>query len=92
MAGEVLAITVTHAEEHHGGLPEDAPVTHGVVTRIRAVCCEYGPDPAGRDRRTLVAVPGTTVVSDLDEAGRWYEPEAPLHHVGYLVDLHPVAG
>jgi hypothetical protein len=90
--GEALAATVTHAQEHHGNLPEDAPATDAVVTRVRAVSCEYAPAPAGSDGRTHVAVPGTRVVVELHDVRGWYEPAAPLHHVGYLADLAPVGG
>lgn len=41
---------ITHAEDHHGELPEDAPRTEGTVQSIFAVFGEYAPRPAGPER------------------------------------------
>ncbi|GAA2740056.1 hypothetical protein GCM10009868_00660 [Terrabacter aerolatus] len=36
VVGPEVAARLTHAEEHHGGVAEDAPVVHGTVRAIRA--------------------------------------------------------
>ncbi|WP_454300993.1 DUF6578 domain-containing protein [Salana multivorans] len=71
--GDDLARHVTHAEEHHGGLPDDAPVTAGVVARIRAVSSRSGPDPTDAGASPVhVPIPGTASVVDVSDADGWY--------------------
>src|SRR3954451_24359290 len=64
--GAAFASSVTHAEEHHGGLPESWPRTTGRVTAIRSVFCRYA--PVGTDSRTLSPVPGSGRLHDIDRA------------------------
>ena len=83
--GDDLASSLTHQEEHHGGLPDDAPTTTGVVRSIRAVSCAYAPD--ADDRTCLRPVPGTSRVTDEVDADGW-EPETDtLRFVAYIVGL-----
>jgi len=86
--GEPLAKTITHAEEHHGGLPDDAPVTSGTVTAIKAILCRYAAVP-GRDDRTRYPVEGSAVVRDVSQADGWEREDGNLRFVSYLVDLNP---
>jgi hypothetical protein len=84
--GDTVAMTITHAEEHHGGLPGDTPATVGTVTAIKAVFCMYA---AGRVpfERTLYPVTGSAVVRDRAEADGWEPEDGGLQFVSYLVDL-----
>jgi hypothetical protein len=70
-----LAVQVDAAEEHHGGVPEDAPTTTGKVLSIEAVHCRYPPEPASTER---------TKVSIAD--GR-IQDRGDLRFAGYLVRL-----
>ncbi|MXG88604.1 hypothetical protein GRQ65_03475 [Nocardioides sp. YIM 123512] len=87
--GDDLAAEVTHGEEHHGGLPEGAPLTIGVVDRIRAVSSRFGPDPTSVSAAAarLVPVSGTAVVVEVAEADGWYPEDGDRHFNGYLVDV-----
>ncbi len=76
-------VVVDRAEEHHGGLTEDAPSTSGIVVAIRGVQLRYEPSPG--DPRTLYPVPGSAHLtpltrSDGDEL-RWHG------FAGYLVEI-----
>ena len=90
--GDDLAAEVTHGEEHHGGLPDDAPTTIGVVDRIRAVSSRFGPDPTSVSAAAPnhVPIPGTAVVVEVAEADGWYAEDGDRHFNGYLVDLERV--
>ena len=84
--GDDLAQSVTHAEEHHGELPEDGPAVVGRVTAIHTVHCEFAPR-IGRQDNTRYPVPGTTVLSSAMSADGW-EPEPDgLVFVSYLVEV-----
>ena len=83
--GDELAKQVAASEEHHGGLPDDAPVTKARVQRIRAVSGRFGPTPSGGN--VQVPVSGTGQVVDVAEADGWFPAEGGLHFNGYLVDL-----
>lgn len=85
--GPDLAGTVTHAEEHHDRQPEGSPVVRARVRRIRAVSCRYA---AGPTPKTLVAIPGSAVVTDIAEADGWYQETDPQQFNGYLVDMDPL--
>jgi hypothetical protein len=85
--GEPLADRITHAEDHHGGLPDDAPVARGVVRAISAAYCRYAPDPEPSDPRALSPVPGSAVLRAVARATGWEDEPPGLHFVGYVVDL-----
>lgn len=44
VAGRETAARLTQAEEHHGGVPEDAAPVHGTVRGITAVHGRFGGD------------------------------------------------
>jgi hypothetical protein len=60
--GSDLARGVDKAEEHHGGLSEDAAPVAGVVTSIHAVHCRYAPLPDQASTH-LFPVPGSGAMS-----------------------------
>ena len=84
--GDTVAKSITHLEDHHGGLPEESPVTVGTVTAIKAVYCRYapGPDPL---EKMLYPVNGSAVVRDRTEAKGWEPKDDGLRFISYLVDL-----
>jgi hypothetical protein len=83
--GEELAASLTHDEEHHGGLPDDAPVTTGTVRSIRAASCRYG--PTGDDSQALYPLPGSLQLTEKVTADGW-EPETDdMSFVAYIVEL-----
>jgi len=84
--GQELAQSLTHAEEHHGGLPDGAPVTVGTVTAIKAVRCRYDRAPGGDDK-TLYPVEGTVDLREVSRADGWERDEPDLRFVCYLVDV-----
>ncbi len=92
--GDDLARQVTHGEEHHGGLPDDAPTTSGLVARIRAVSCKFGPDPTSVSAAAPVhiPIPGTADVVDVPEADGWYAEAEGRRFNGYLVDVERSPG
>lgn len=92
--GGDFAQQITHSEEHHGGLRDDAPATAGRVTRIRAVSSRFGPDPASASAATPVQVPipGTAEVVDVDIADGWYNETDGLQFNGYVVDIERAKG
>jgi hypothetical protein len=84
--GPERAAAVDRAEEHHGRLPDDAPVTTGTVTSIGAVHCRFRPLPGG-NRRDRYPDAGTTTVTRRDSADGWEPADADLRFVGYLVEI-----
>lgn len=74
-----VAARVTHVEEHHGGVPEDAPVVEGVVRTIGAVHSRFVREGqwAPGDVRTVPRVQGPGRDTDLPG----------LHLTGYVVEL-----
>ena len=92
--GDDVARQITHGEEHHGGLPDDAPVTVGRVTRIRAVSSRFGPDPNSVSAAAPVhiPIPGTAEVVDVDAADGWYTETDGLQFNGYVVDIERAKG
>lgn len=85
LVGQDIGAPVTHAEEHHGGLPEDAPTTRGVVTTIHAVFCRSEPRLGGERH----PVPGSGRLLWLHEADGSEDELAngAEHFRGYIVDL-----
>ena len=77
---------VDAAEEHHGGVSEDAAPTRGTVTRIAAVHCLYAPRP-GSDSPVSYPVPGSGVLTDIESADGWTADREDAQFVGYLVQL-----
>ena len=88
--GSPEVVRLTHAEEHHGGLPEQTPPTAGRVRRIRAVTFDHAEVPG--QPRVLTRVPGSGVALDCRRADGW-ESELPAgggrQFSGYVVDLAP---
>ena len=86
-AGEDVARRVTHAEDHHGSLPDDVSATHGKVLAISSAFCRYALVPEGGGGKALSLVPGSALLRKAQRATGW-EPESPdLRFNGYLVDL-----
>jgi hypothetical protein len=79
-------VTVDAAEEHHGGVPDGAPLTAATVTAIAAVHCQYSPKP-DRDERTLAPVRSSAVLTPVTSADGWTPDRDGLHFAGYLVDV-----
>jgi hypothetical protein len=84
--GNDIARTVTHYEEHHGGLPDDAPSTAGVVRAIRAVRCRYERD-ASEPPDAGYPVKGSATIKQIHSADGWDADEGEAEFVGYLIDL-----
>ena len=82
--GQELAPSVTHREEHHGDLPDDAPTTSGTVRSIKAVFCRYGPGP---DAKTLYPIKGSVTFADKLSADGWEQEAGDRRFVSYLVEL-----
>src|SRR5918994_8011282 len=78
--------SVDVAEEHHGGVADDAPVTAGTVTSIDAVRCAFAPAPGG-DNRHLYPVPGSGRLEAVMSADGWTPDVGGLRFAGYLVHL-----
>jgi hypothetical protein len=55
VVGPETAHMIDFPEEHHGGLPADAPVTQGRVARIHAVRSRFAATP-GADPKMLQSV------------------------------------
>lgn len=92
--GDEFARQITHGEEHHGGLPDDAPVMTGRVTRIRAVSCRFGPDPTSVSAAAPnhIPIPDTAAVVEVPNADGWYPATDGMHFNGYVVDVEQVEG
>ncbi|NDL60378.1 DUF6578 domain-containing protein [Phytoactinopolyspora mesophila] len=86
VAGEKLANSIDYHEEHHGGLPDDAPITRGDVTGIFHVRCAYTEQPDGTGTM-LVPVPGSAEVTEVRYADGWADGAGDREFMGYVVDL-----
>ena len=82
---------VDAAEEHHGGLPEDAQATVGTVTGIAAVHCRFESSPGGGPP-AFCAVRGSGVLTDIERADGWTLDRGEERFVGYLVRLDVDSG
>jgi hypothetical protein len=82
--GYELAARLTHDEEHHGGLPVDAPLTAGIVRSIRAASCSFGPVP---DSQHLYPVTGSLVLVEKESADGWEPEDGDRRFVAYVVEL-----
>ena len=81
-----LARSVDFGEEHHGGVPDDAPATHGTVRRIQVVQCRFGPRP-GDDSKTHYPVAGSGLTTDVASADGWDKVPDGYDFPGYVVDI-----
>jgi hypothetical protein len=81
-----LALGVDQAEEHHGGIGEDAAATVGTVAVINAVHCRYALLP-GEAERHLRPVPGSGAVTVVGSADGWTPDRGDLKFAGYIVQL-----
>ncbi|NED94789.1 hypothetical protein G1H11_05640 [Phytoactinopolyspora alkaliphila] len=86
IAGAKLATSIEYQEEHHGGLPDDAPATRGVVQAIYKLRCRYTPHP-DRNGTLLVPVPGSATMTQIHHATGWEDHSSESRFVGYVVDL-----
>jgi hypothetical protein len=86
--GDALAASITHDEDHHGDLPDDALPTVGTVTAIKVVACAYSPGPAPHER-TLYPISGSGVLRDRVQVSGAVPVDEGLQLVGYLVDIEP---
>jgi hypothetical protein len=77
---------VDAAEEHHGGLPDETPITSATVGHITEVHCRYAPRPQG-DARTHYPVEGSGVLTVVTSADGRPPAHGDLTFVGYLVQL-----
>ncbi|MGH3427807.1 MAG: DUF6578 domain-containing protein [Mycobacteriales bacterium] len=59
-------VMIDRREVHHGELPDDAPVTTGVVASIHAVHTRYAPDP--NNDRVSTTVPGSGKLTELHDS------------------------
>ena len=80
------ALRITDAEEHHGGIPDDSPRTAGTVISIRAVFCEFAPEP-GSNPQTRFPVVGTGVLEDRSSVDGWEPEDDRRHFLGYIVTM-----
>lgn len=82
-----VAAAITHAEDHHGQLPDDLPPTRGTVQTIRSAFGRYAAGPGTAAGATVYPVPGSAVLRKSTGAdGR--ERESPsLRFNGYVVEL-----
>lgn len=87
--GQETADSVDAAEEHHGGVAEDANPIAGTVASIAAVHCRYAPRPGLGSG--LYPVPGSGVLTELDAADGWTPERPDQRFVGYLVRITDVA-
>ena len=83
--GQELAETVTHHEDHHGLMPEDAPPTAGTVRSIRAVHGRYG--RAEGQGKCLALVRESATAIAVRSADGWEEDQGGARFVGYLIEL-----
>jgi hypothetical protein len=79
-------VTVDAAEEHHGAVLDDTPLTAVTVTAIGAVHCRYAPG-RNQDERTLTPVRSSAVLTPVTSADGWTPDRDGLHFAGYLVDV-----
>jgi hypothetical protein len=71
VVGSEVAARITHAEEHHGGVPEDAPVVLGTVRSILAAhaCFVRETSWVPGELKTVRSADGTDEVSGLSFHG-----------------------
>jgi hypothetical protein len=86
VVGPETAHMIDFSEEHHGGLPADAPVTQGRVARIHAARSRFSATP-GADPKMLHPVPGSGELVEVASADGWEPESSGLTFNGYVVDL-----
>jgi hypothetical protein len=84
--GSGIASQIGFCEDHHGGLPEDAPVTRGKVRAIQAVRWRYEAGPGG-SAKARYPVPGTAMLASAERADGRESQTGEACFAGYLVDL-----
>ena len=84
--GPGQAERIRYVQEHHGGLPDDAPITRGTVVGIRSLHCRYRPASDG-DGGTVYPMPGTGRLQQVRAADGWDAESSEVRFLGYLVDL-----
>ncbi len=70
MLGARVQRPMDAVEEHHGGCPEDTPLTRGTVILIAAVYCRFAPRPDS-DSGTRYPIPGSAVLTEVESADGW---------------------
>ncbi len=83
--GPTPANSVTHAEDHHGALPESCQGATGRVTAIKSAFCRYARGRA--DDKTLYPVSGSARLFDVTRADGWDKESGDVRFNGYLVTL-----
>jgi hypothetical protein len=83
VVGARIAGNVTHAEEHHGDLPESWPRTSGRVVSITSAFSRHA--PVRTDGRTPVA--GSMILRDVSRADDWEDEADGLRFNGYVVEF-----
>lgn len=83
--GTDLASRIAYAEDHHGGLPDETPVTRSKVLAIKTAHGRYA--PLTPDGKTLYPVAGSAVMRSVDrvDGSESDLPEMPLN--GYVVEV-----
>lgn len=84
--GSDIASQIACFEDHHGALPEGAPVTYGKVRAIQAVRWRYEARPGG-SAKALYPVPGTGTFASVERADGRESKTGEACFAGYLVDL-----
>ena len=84
--GDEVAVTITHAEEHHSGTAAMSPPTSGTVKSIRAVWCRYAPVRSAVGE-SLYPLAGSAEIGQLSTADGWETENDDLRFVAYLVEL-----
>jgi len=89
VAGAVILTGGVH-EDHHAGVPEDFPVTTGMVRRIRVETRDYREDPA--QSRTWVKAHSRATYRDVSMSPTWFadvpgDAGQTRAETGVLVDL-----
>lgn len=82
---ENLVGTITHAEEHHGDLPEGWPATKGLVMSICAVYCKDL--PSCTDANRLEPVAGSGLIRQVNRADGWEDEVDGMRFGGYVVEI-----
>jgi hypothetical protein len=87
LGSEVSARLTAYVERHS----EQVVETRLRVNAIRAVFCEYAPDPDGEHPQALRPVPGTAAFQEMDRVEHRSESLLGMHWVGYVVDAEPAS-
>ena len=88
--GPEVADRIQFAEDHHGALPDDHPVSRGSVVGIHAAYSLYAPVAGGG--RTFHPVPGSAVLQETALADGNEDTESDEDFNGYVVELDLLPG